>query len=226
MLSLCPELVHGQNCICGPRAFRIARSSWRDRLLGTIRCVRRTSAIPNGLAATRIVLAPLVMLLIVQADRTATTVWWAAALFVVTAFTDFLDGYLARRWDATSILGGFLDSTADKLLVTGSLLALISVNRASIWVALIIIIREFIVVALRGLVAIGGNVIGPSVWGKVKANIQFVAISLAIVRWDVTAGGLFLDEWIMWLAAIVTVASGWGYVTAFWRQARHIDAMP
>lgn len=186
--------------------------------------MQRSSTIPNALAVARIVFAPAVMALIIAADGSEAVVWWAAGLFAVTAFTDFLDGYLARRWEATSIIGAFLDSTADKLLVTGSLLALISVDRASIWVALIIIIREFVVMALRGLIAIGGDVIAPSVWGKVKANIQFVAIFLAIVRWDVTIGRLFLDEWVMWLAALVTVLSGWGYVTAFWRRARQVNA--
>lgn len=184
----------------------------------------RRAAIPNALAAARILFAPLVMLLIVLADSGALSVAWAAALFLVTAFTDFLDGYLARKWNVATTLGAFLDSTADKLLVTGSLLALISVDRASIWVAVIIILREFVVMALRGLVAIGGDVINPSVWGKVKANFQFVAIFLAIVRWDVVFGGLFLDEWFMWLAAIVTLMSGWGYVAAFWRQVRNVNA--
>ncbi len=184
----------------------------------------RTSTIPNALAVARIVLAPVVMALIVSADGSGVAVTWAAGLFAVTAFTDFIDGYLARKWDATSTLGAFLDSTADKLLVTGSLLALIAVDRASIWVALIIILREFVVMALRGLVALGGDVIGPSVWGKVKANAQFVAIFLAIVRWDVTIGSLFLDEWVMWVAALVTVLSGWGYATAFWRQVRRVNA--
>lgn len=186
--------------------------------------MQRSSTIPNGLAATRIVVAPIIMAMIVWADGSDAILAWAAGLFALTAFTDFLDGYLARKWNATSTLGAFLDSTADKLLVTGSLLALISVDRASIWVALIIIIREFVVMALRGLVAIGGDVIAPSVWGKVKANIQFVAIFLAIVRWDVTIGTLYLDEWVMWLAALVTVLSGWFYVTAFWRQARQVNA--
>ena len=188
------------------------------------RSVQRSSRIPNALAAARIVLAPVVMLLIVADSNGTVAVGWAAGLFAVTAFTDFLDGYLARKWDATSTLGAFLDSTADKLLVTGSLLALFAVDRASIWVTLIIIIREFVVMALRGLVAIGGDLIAPSIWGKVKANAQFVAIFLAIVRWDIDFGGLFLDEWFMWLAALVTVLSGWGYVSAFWQQVRRVDS--
>lgn len=187
--------------------------------------MQRTSAIPNALAAVRIVFAPLIMLLIVVADRSDLSVWWAAALFIVTALTDFLDGYLARKWNVATTVGAFLDSTADKLLVTGSLLALISVDRASIWVAVIIILREFVVMALRGLVAIGGDVINPSLWGKVKANFQFAAIVLAIVRFDLEFGGLFLDEWFMWVAAVVTVMSGWGYVTAFWRQVRDVNAL-
>jgi CDP-diacylglycerol--glycerol-3-phosphate 3-phosphatidyltransferase len=148
----------------------------------------------------------------------------AAFLFAVAAATDFFDGYFARRWQITTVLGAFLDSTADKLLVTGTLLALIAVDRASIWVALIIIIREFVVMALRGVTAIEGEVVKPSIWGKIKANVQFAAIFLAIMRLPEPWGALYLDEWVMWLAAIVTLASGWGYVSAFWHVIRRVDA--
>lgn len=181
------------------------------------------ASLPNLLALARILMTPIIMALVLAGDPEGGAHTAAAVLFIVAALTDFLDGYVARRWNVGSILGTFLDSTADKLLVTGSLLALIAVDRASVWVALVIIIREFAVMALRGMVALEGQIVRPSAWGKVKANVQFVAIVLAMLRLGDRLGPLFLDEWIMWLAAAVTILSGWQYVTAFWSVARTVD---
>ena len=181
---------------------------------------RRAISIPDSLAITRVVLVPIIMVLARAQDRYEGALAWAAALFTIAALTDFLDGYLARRWKIESTLGAFLDTTADKLLVTGSLMALISIDRVSIWVALIIVMREFIVMALRGLVALSGGLIKPSQLGKAKALIQFLAIGFAFVRFSSPLGPLFLDEWLMGIAVLVTVASGWGYVQAFWETVR------
>jgi len=164
------------------------------------------------------------MVLIVSEDRFPSVMWWALLLFVIAAFTDFLDGYLARRWSVTTVMGAFLDSTADKLLVTGAFLALIRVGRASIWVALIIIVREFIVMALRGLAAIEGELVRPSIWGKLKATVQFIAIGFAIIRLGEPIGPLYFDEYLMWLAAAITLLSGWDYVSRFWATARRVDS--
>ena len=87
-------------------------------------------------------------MLIEDVDRGLT-----AALFAFAAATDWVDGYLARRWEVTTKLGSFLDTTADKLLVTGVLIALVAVERASPWVAIIIIGRELMVLGLRGVIA-------------------------------------------------------------------------
>lgn len=144
----------------------------------------------------------------------------ACAFFVVAALTDFFDGYLARKWKVESVLGAFLDTTADKLLVTGSLLALIAVERVSIWAALIIVMREFVVMALRGLVALGGGQIRPSSWGKIKALSQFTAIGLAFIRFEPSFGPLYFDQWVMLLAVVLTIASGWQYMAGFWETVR------
>ncbi len=147
----------------------------------------------------------------------------ATVLFLVAAFTDFLDGYIARRRDETTIMGAFLDSTADKLLVTGALLALVAIDRVSVWASLIIIVREFVVMALRGLTAIEGELVRPSMWGKLKAAVQFMAIAFAMLRLGEPLGPLYFDEWLMWLAVGITLYSGWAYVAAFWEVARRVD---
>jgi CDP-diacylglycerol--glycerol-3-phosphate 3-phosphatidyltransferase len=144
----------------------------------------------------------------------------AAGLFAIAAFTDYLDGFIARRTHGGTVLGGFLDTTADKILVTGTLLALVSVDLVSIWPAAIIIFREFAVMALRGVVAFRGGMINPSTWGKIKAATQFIAIFLAYVRLAEPWGPWYLDQWAMLVAVIATIGSAWGYLAAFWHTVR------
>lgn len=143
----------------------------------------------------------------------------AAALFGVAAFTDFLDGFIARRTSGGTVLGAFLDTTADKILVTGTLFALVSVDRVSIWPAALIIFREFAVMALRGLVAQHGGLIRPSTWGKIKTGTQFAAILFAFFRLADRWGPWYLDQWVMLVAVVATIGSAWGYVRAFWDTA-------
>ena len=157
---------------------------------------------------------------LVRADQMDGHFIYAAAVFALAAFSDFLDGWLARRTTGGTVLGGFLDTTADKILVTGTLLALVSVDRVSIWPAAIIIFREFTVMALRGVVAQRGGLIRPSTWGKIKAFTQFVAIFLAFVRLADRWGPWYLDQWAMLIAVLATIGSAWGYMTAFWDTAR------
>ena len=162
---------------------------------------------------------PLIMAF-TRSDRIENALFIAAALFAVAAFTDFLDGYVARRTSGGTLLGGFLDTTADKILITGTLLALVSIDHVSIWPAAIIIFREFAVMALRGLVAAQGGLIGPSTWGKIKFGTQFLAIFLAFVRLPERWGPWYLDQWVMLIAVIATVGSAWGYLSAFWHTVR------
>lgn len=180
---------------------------------GTLSALRssRMLAVGTGL---RIVLAPAVMALVLSRSFTAATV-----VFLIAAGTDWLDGRLARRWGVTTRLGSFLDTTADKLLVTTALIALVAVQRASPWVALIIVAREFVILGLRAAVASGGRQMETSLLGKWKATVQFVAIALAMIRPDVTLAGVYLDQWAMVIAAVVTAWSGIDYL------ARSTDAL-
>jgi CDP-diacylglycerol--glycerol-3-phosphate 3-phosphatidyltransferase len=136
----------------------------------------------------------------------------ACALFVVAAVTDYLDGYLARRWEVTTTLGSFLDTTADKLLVSGVLIALVSAERASAWIAMIIVARELVILGLRGAIAVGGTVMQPSMLGKTKTAVQFLAIAVAIVRPGSPVGGMYVDEWLMLLAGAITLGSAIDYL--------------
>jgi CDP-diacylglycerol--glycerol-3-phosphate 3-phosphatidyltransferase len=123
-----------------------------------------------------------------------------------------VDGRLARRWGVTSKIGSFLDTTADKLLVSGVLIALLEADRASAWIVALIIGRELVLMGLRGVIASEGEVMAPSMLGRLKTSVQCLAIALAILRPGDPLGGLFLDEWAMLAAAAITVASGADYL--------------
>jgi CDP-diacylglycerol---glycerol-3-phosphate 3-phosphatidyltransferase len=160
----------------------------------------------------RIALVPVVMALALAGDRRPGAYPAAALLFVIAAVTDFFDGFLARRWSVTTRLGSFLDTTADKLLVSGALIALVAAGRASPWIAAIIVGRELVILGLRGVVATDGAVMDPSIWGKLKANVQFVAITLAMLRPETRVGRLFLDQYVMLAAGAITLLSAWDYL--------------
>lgn len=175
----------------------------------------RSTALLTDITALRVVLVPVIMVLVLGGPRHRYFFVAAAGLFAFAAFTDFVDGYLARRWRLTTTLGAFLDTTADKLLVSAVLLALVSVGRVSVWIAAIIVGRELLILGLRGVVAAAGTPFPPSVWGKLKANMQFVGILAAIARYPHLLGRLFADQWIMLAVALVTIASAAEYLVRF-----------
>lgn len=179
-------------------------------LRGTPRGSMRASALILIGTCTRIVATPVVMALLLTHSYTA-----AAILFLVASATDWFDGRLARRWNVSSKLGSFLDTTADKLLVTGTLVALVAVDRASPWVALVMIGREMTVLGLRAAVAASGQHLEASMLGKWKATLQFLALALAILRPDVVIAGAYLDQWLLVIAAVVTAWSGVDYFVRF-----------
>ena len=157
----------------------------------------------------RILLAPVVMALVLAGKDAEVP---AAVLFAFAAATDWWDGRLARRWNLTTTLGSFLDTTADKLLVTGVLIALTGADRVSPWIVAIIVGRELVIMSLRGVIAADGTVMEPSMLGKVKTSVQCLAIVLAIVRPGEPVGGLYVDEWVMLAAAALTLWSAVDYL--------------
>ena len=164
----------------------------------------------------RIALTPVVMAMVLVRDPAPCVEPTAALLFAGAAATDFFDGRLARRWKKTSTFGSFLDTAADKLLVSGVVLALVEAGRVSAWIAFVIVGRELLIMGLRGAVsASDGIVVTPSMWGKWKATIQFVAITITIWRPEVRIGDWYLDQWLMALAAVITIVSAVQYLARF-----------
>lgn len=163
----------------------------------------------------RVALVPVVMWLVGVGDEASMAYLAASALFLIASLTDLVDGFLARRWARTSPFGSFLDTTADKFLVGGTLVALVAVGRADPWVAAIIIGREFLVLGLKGMVASQGTDVQASTLGKWKAVVQFLAIAAAIARPDIRVGELYVDQIGMLAAALITVASAVDYLARF-----------
>jgi CDP-diacylglycerol--glycerol-3-phosphate 3-phosphatidyltransferase/cardiolipin synthase len=134
----------------------------------------------------------------------------ATILFTAAAITDWLDGWLARRWNQTSAFGAFLDPVADKLMVAAALIILVQLARIDAIVALIIIGREITISALREWMAsIGqGRSVAVSAIGKVKTGSQMLAIPLLLYH---DAIGAFdphrWGTWLIYIAAVLTLVS-------------------
>ncbi len=161
--------------------------------------------IPNLLAWLRVALVIPIVVLITLGNEYQNL---AFGVFLLAASTDFFDGRLARRWKTTSTFGAILDVVADKLLTTGALLALLSINKVWLWVVFVITGRVLVVMGLRHIAGRKGVWIVVSQGGKWSTVLQFVAIAAAIIRGESQIGFFFLDEWLMLIAVILTLHSG------------------
>ncbi|WP_295528526.1 CDP-diacylglycerol--glycerol-3-phosphate 3-phosphatidyltransferase [uncultured Pseudacidovorax sp.] len=167
--------------------------------------------LPTIMTWTRIVAIPLIVGVFYLPLPEGMRNLIATVMFVVFAATDWLDGFLARRLNQTSAFGAFLDPVADKFLVCASLLVLVHLNRADVFVALIIIGREIAISALREWMAqLGaGKSVAVHMIGKVKTTVQMVAIPFLLyqgVLFDTIDTGLW-GRWLIWAAGVLTVWS-------------------
>ncbi|MEN9539132.1 MAG: hypothetical protein RLZZ126_1367 [Pseudomonadota bacterium] len=167
--------------------------------------------IPTLMTWARIVAIPLIVGVFYFPWDQATRNLVATVLFVLFAATDWLDGYLARKLNQTSSFGAFLDPVADKFLVCASVLVLVHLQRADVFVALIIIGREIAISALREWMAqIGaGKSVAVHMIGKVKTVVQMVAIPFLLFdgRLLGTIDTRQWGQWLIWVAAVLTVWS-------------------
>lgn len=167
--------------------------------------------IPTIMTWTRIVAIPLIVGVFYLPLEADTRNLIATVMFVVFALTDWLDGYLARKLNQTSSFGAFLDPVADKFLVCASLLVLVHLGRADVFVALIIIGREIAISALREWMAQIGAAKSVAVHmiGKLKTTVQMVAIPFLLfdgTLFDLIDTHLW-GSWLIWISAILTVWS-------------------
>jgi CDP-diacylglycerol--glycerol-3-phosphate 3-phosphatidyltransferase len=161
--------------------------------------------VPNVLTLLRIVAVP--VLVVALLDETPDGDVIAAIVFALAAFTDGLDGYIARRKKQVTTFGKLMDPLADKLLVIAALVSLVSLDRLDAWIAMVIIARELAVTGLRSIAAERGVVIAASWLGKLKTALQVAAI-FALIAFDPSP--LWADL-LMYLAVAVTLISGADY---------------
>jgi cardiolipin synthase (CMP-forming) len=180
---------------------------------------RRHWNLPNMLTYGRLAAVPLVVaFLFWPTDFWAR--WTALAIYSAAAITDFFDGYLARAWSQQSSLGRMLDPIADKLLVAAVLLVLVAdstIKGWSLWAAIVILCREILVSGLREYLAELRVSVPVSTVAKWKTTTQLVALGFLIAGQAgeaVLPGSLKIGIVLLWIAAILTLYTGWDYMKA------------
>ena len=151
----------------------------------------------------------------------------AGLLFVIAALSDFADGWIARARNQVSPLGVFLDLAADKVLVAGVLIAMVEIGLVPTWMAATILIREFVVQAVRQLAAVEDVVISARALGKAKMLATLAGLALLCLASDAATGGPMsslvaggtleaVGFWVMVVATLLTLVSGLAYLRGAW----------
>ncbi len=175
--------------------------------------------LPNILSMARILTVPVILAILMLFTGNVTCMWVAAFLFVISSSTDFVDGYIARKYDAITNFGKFIDPVADKLLAV-SVMIWVAYDCGIGWVTLVAILttaREFIISAFRLVaVTVGGKVIAAGWIGKIKTVTQYIALTAYIVKYcaiPVFANLVFVVFLI--ISAVLTV---WSCVDYIWKN--------
>jgi CDP-diacylglycerol--glycerol-3-phosphate 3-phosphatidyltransferase len=161
--------------------------------------------LPNALTMLRILAVPVIVVALLGETPNGDTL--AAAVFALAAFTDGLDGYIARSRGSVTTFGKLMDPLADKLLIVAALVSLVSLHRLAAWVAMVIIARELAVTGLRSVAAEQGVVIAASWLGKLKTALQVAAV-FALISFNPSP--VWVDI-LVYVALAVTVISGADY---------------
>ena len=180
--------------------------------------------VPTRLTVARFLLAFVVMALVFVPGWIAKAS--ALAGFLLAGLTDWLDGYLARRWQQTSPFGALLDPIADKVLVLGIFLVFVQLRLVPAWMVLVILLRELVITSVRLYAASRNVVIAAAREGKNKTASQMLAILLVLVlllmRELLEGRQPAFEEWMarlvlasMWVTVLLTMVSG---ATFFWRN--------
>ena len=174
--------------------------------------------IPNILTFGRLLAVPVFVFLLV--DPTPYGKLWATALFIVASVTDWLDGYLARLYQAESKIGKLLDPLADKILVMAALVMLTtavgSAPKVPAWLVVLLLAREMVVSGLRSIAAVGGVVVPASRWAKHKTAWTMLAIVFLLIDEPYELSGVLVDFHIsgmvfLCIATVFSLGTGFGY---------------
>ncbi len=167
--------------------------------------------VPNALTLFRIFLVPL--LVVILLTRMPAKEYVALGVFLVAALTDFLDGWIARRYKKVTTLGMLLDPIADKILVSAALISLVDLQEADAWAVCIIVGREFAVSGMRAIAAGEKITISASKLGKWKMASQVVGISLMILGARLDDIGLWrmTGRAALYVMTVMALVSGFDY---------------
>jgi CDP-diacylglycerol--glycerol-3-phosphate 3-phosphatidyltransferase len=179
---------------------------------------KRIFNLANNITLARIFIVPL--LIVIFLNSTSKTSSLIAALFFgLAAFTDWLDGYVARKQNIITSLGKFLDPLADKVLVSITLIMLLSLDRVPAWMVVVIVAREVAVTGLRIAVAHEGIIIESSKLAKYKTAFQLVATGFLIIHYTYWSVNFHLvGMTILWIAMIITLWTGLIYFIKFFEK--------
>lgn len=166
--------------------------------------------LPNKLTTLRVIMVP-VMVLFLVLDMGKLGDYIALIIFCLASFTDFLDGYLARKNHLVTDFGKFMDPLADKLLVGSAAICLVEMGLLPAWMVCVLIGREFVISGFRLVAAENGVVIAASMWGKLKTTCQmFMTIALLLhfenPVWQI------LEQVLVWGSLILTILSLVDYI--------------
>lgn len=178
--------------------------------------------LPNKITVSRVLLIPIFMIfMLVDFGMGEVTIGGVrlpveqligGLLFIFASVTDWLDGYIARKYQLVTNMGKFLDPLADKLLVSAAMIILVEMGAAPSWIVIIIISREFAVTGLRLILAGGGEVVAANMLGKIKTTAQIIAIaSLLLNNIFFEAIGFPFGIIMLYIALIFTIWSGVDY---------------
>ncbi|MGL6201237.1 MAG: CDP-diacylglycerol--glycerol-3-phosphate 3-phosphatidyltransferase [Lachnospiraceae bacterium] len=167
--------------------------------------------LPNKLTVLRVIMIPFFVVFMLYDITGSADKWIALVIFCVASFTDFLDGYLARKNNLVTNFGKFMDPLADKLLVCTAMICLVAMGRLNVVVVIIIIAREFIISGFRLVASDSGIVIAASYWGKFKTVFQMFMVILMLA--DLGGKFVFAEQVLMWLALIFTIVSLIEYIS-------------
>ena len=168
--------------------------------------------LPNLITAARLLLTGLLAILLMF-EQTMGMGFLCWLLFTIAAATDWVDGYVARKYEAVTVLGKLLDPLADKVLVASALIMLIPLDRLPAWIALVILSREMLITGLRGVASSSGVVVAASGLGKIKSIMQYIGLGTLIFPLGILPVP-FLHQiglGIVYIALILTVWSGLDY---------------
>jgi len=169
--------------------------------------------LPTLLTLSRIVLIPVFVFSVYLHPI------FGALVFSIASLTDFLDGYFARRSGDITKFGIILDPIADKFLVISALIVLVDMERLAAWIAIIIIVREFLVTGLR-VVALSKDIIIPAeLGGKIKTGVQIAAVLCLILNRSLFNINLYdIGFVLIWLALVLSIVSGVNYTISFGKR--------